>query len=86
MRLTNNYKSQTPFTVELVSDILLIISQSVTGYAMLEGNITLGWISLITGVISKILARFVESNENRLENSPSTDACGCGSDGCACKQ
>lgn len=60
-----NYKSKTPITVELVSDCLLIFSTTITSYAVFEGNSLMAWISLGTGLVGKILARFVNESSNK---------------------
>ena len=64
MKLTKRYNTHTPFTVELVSDVFLTISQGVVGYAIFADNHVLAWISLGTGLIGKILARFIEEKNN----------------------
>lgn len=86
MRLTRRYKGKTPITVELLSDALLIISQTITGYAIFADNHTVAWISLITGVLGKILARFVEESNDKegLDDNVITTSC-CNNDACSCK-
>ena len=71
MKLTRKYSTRTPVTVELISDVLLIISQGVVGYAISEHNEVLAWISMFTGLLGKILARFVEEGnvQERLDDS-----------------
>jgi hypothetical protein len=87
MKLTTNYNSRTPFTVELVSDILFIISQAAVGYSVFEGNVTLAWISIVTGTLAKILARFTEESHAKegLSDSPTATDCGCNGT-CACSK
>lgn len=86
MKLTTKYRSKTPFTVELASDILFIISQATVGYSIFEGNMTLAWISMITGTVAKILARFVEEKDGkeRLDDPTASADCSCNGT-CACK-
>lgn len=73
MKLTTKYRSRTPFTVELVSDVMLIISQGIVGYAISNHNDTLAWISMFTGLLGKILARFVEEKNHAQERLDDSD-------------
>jgi hypothetical protein len=72
MKLTKRYKGKTPISVELISDVLMIVSQSITAYAIFADNHIMAFISLITGVVGKVLVRFVEENESN--NSGSTSS------------
>ena len=68
----SNYGKPTPVVIELISDCLMIISTSITGYAIGAEDPTLAYISLICGTLSKIIVRFLKSNEVSSNHSSDT--------------
>jgi hypothetical protein len=76
MKLVKRYRGKTPISLELISDCLMIVSQSITAYAIFADNHVMALISLITGVLSKTIVRFIEENEKDTNNTPSLNGRG----------
>lgn len=88
MDLKRRYEQKTPVWVELASDIFLIISTGTAGVALYQHQDTLALISIVTGIIGKILARFINvkqtnSADDSGDSSPD-HVCTCTNDKCNC--
>lgn len=54
----------TPALAEAIADCLLLVSSGITGYALYDNNIFLGTVSLITGLLGRVVARLFR-DENK---------------------
>jgi hypothetical protein len=88
MDLIKRYKQQTPHWVELASDIFLIISTGTAGIALVEHYEKLALISVITGIVGKILARFLNGKQGSTsvdsDNNSTDHVCTCSNEQCEC--
>jgi hypothetical protein len=57
------YYSPTPKIFRVIGDALLMLSTSITTYAILDGNKTWALISLFSGVVGKVLSNYFTTSK-----------------------
>lgn len=56
-------KIRIPALAEAIADCLLLVSTSITSYALYDNNVLLGTISVVTGLLGRIVARLFKDED-----------------------